>query len=158
MLSTTELDCHGRTTQQISICICSSRPLPAVLARSVAQARNFLRDRLKRGDLAFFYHSSCKEPGIAGMVEVHTAHGFLVSELCCACMSCERELLLAQCCLEMVRLSACYGSQNLCHALAYAQVVKEGYPDETQFDPKSKWPPQTQLPLPAFVQSLGYPI
>jgi predicted RNA-binding protein with PUA-like domain len=33
------------------------------------QARNFLRE-MKRGDLAFFYHSSCPEPGIAGLVEV----------------------------------------------------------------------------------------
>jgi predicted RNA-binding protein with PUA-like domain len=34
------------------------------------QARNMLRDDFKRGDLAFFYHSSCPEPGIAGIVEV----------------------------------------------------------------------------------------
>jgi predicted RNA-binding protein with PUA-like domain len=34
------------------------------------QARNFLRDSIQRGDLAFFYHSSCAEPGIAGIVEV----------------------------------------------------------------------------------------
>ena len=34
------------------------------------QARNMLRDDIKRGDLAFFYHSSCDEPGIAGIVEV----------------------------------------------------------------------------------------
>lgn len=34
------------------------------------QARNFLRDGMARGDLAFFYHSSCAEPGIAGIVEV----------------------------------------------------------------------------------------
>lgn len=34
------------------------------------QARNMLRDELKAGDLAFFYHSSCPEPGIAGIVEV----------------------------------------------------------------------------------------
>lgn len=34
------------------------------------QARNFLRDQIKKGDLAFFYHSSCKEPGIIGIVEV----------------------------------------------------------------------------------------
>jgi predicted RNA-binding protein with PUA-like domain len=32
------------------------------------QARNMLRDDLKQGDLAFFYHSSCPEPGIAGIV------------------------------------------------------------------------------------------
>lgn len=34
------------------------------------QARNMLRDDMKKGDLAFFYHSSCPEPGIAGIVEV----------------------------------------------------------------------------------------
>lgn len=34
------------------------------------QARNFLRDGMKKGDLAFFYHSSCAEPGIAGIVKI----------------------------------------------------------------------------------------
>jgi len=34
------------------------------------QARNMLRDDFSKGDLAFFYHSSCPEPGIAGIVEV----------------------------------------------------------------------------------------
>lgn len=34
------------------------------------QARNLLRDEVKVGDLAFFYHSSCKIPGIVGIVEV----------------------------------------------------------------------------------------
>lgn len=34
------------------------------------QARNLLRDGFRKGDLAFFYHSSCAEPGIAGIVEV----------------------------------------------------------------------------------------
>src|SRR5215831_11664860 len=34
------------------------------------QARNFMRDQMKLGDLAFFYHSSCPEPGIVGVVEV----------------------------------------------------------------------------------------
>jgi predicted RNA-binding protein with PUA-like domain len=49
------------------------------------QARNMLRDSMKKGDLAFFYHSSCEVPGIAGIVS----------------------------------------------------IVKEGYPDETAFDPKN---------------------
>jgi predicted RNA-binding protein with PUA-like domain len=48
------------------------------------QARNTLRDSMKKGDTAFFYHSSCAIPGIAGIV----------------------------------------------------RVVKEGYPDKTQFDSK----------------------
>ncbi len=34
------------------------------------QVRNMLRDAFKKGDLAFFYHSSCPVPGIAGVVEV----------------------------------------------------------------------------------------
>ncbi len=34
------------------------------------QARNMLRDEFKAGDLALFHHSSCPEPGIAGIVEV----------------------------------------------------------------------------------------
>lgn len=34
------------------------------------QARNFIRDRMKKGDEAFFYHSSCEVPGIAGVATV----------------------------------------------------------------------------------------
>ena len=34
------------------------------------QARNMLRDSIKKGDFAFFYHSSCALPGIAGIVRV----------------------------------------------------------------------------------------
>ena len=34
------------------------------------QARNFMRDQMRVGDRAFFYHSSCPEPGIAGICEV----------------------------------------------------------------------------------------
>ncbi|CAH1241256.1 THYN1 [Branchiostoma lanceolatum] len=34
------------------------------------QARNFMRDQMKVGHKAFFYHSNCKEPGIAGIVEI----------------------------------------------------------------------------------------
>jgi len=51
------------------------------------QARNFMRDQMQIGDQVLFYHSSCPEPGIAGLAEV------------CA----------------------------------------KAYPDETQFDPKSKY-------------------
>lgn len=58
------------------------------------QARNMLRDDVKKGDLVIFYHSSCEVPGAYGI----------------------------------------------------AEVVKAGYPDETQFDstskyhdPKAKW-------------------
>ena len=39
------------------------------------QVRNLLRDEIKLGDLAFFYHSSCPQPGVAGVMEVtSTAH------------------------------------------------------------------------------------
>ena len=34
------------------------------------QARNFLRDSVRRDDLAFLYHSSCAAPGLVGMVRV----------------------------------------------------------------------------------------
>ena len=34
------------------------------------QARNFMRDQMKVGDPVLFYHSSCPEPGIAGLAEV----------------------------------------------------------------------------------------
>ena len=51
------------------------------------QARNMMRNDIKKGDLAFLYHSSCKEPGIAGIME----------------------------------------------------IVREGYPDMTAFDPDAKY-------------------
>lgn len=51
------------------------------------QARNFMRDMMQVGDGVLFYHSSCEEPGIAGL----------------------------------------------------AEVASTPYPDETQFDPKSKY-------------------
>ena len=34
------------------------------------QARNMLRDDVKKGDLVFFYHSNTKIPGIVGTAEV----------------------------------------------------------------------------------------
>jgi predicted RNA-binding protein with PUA-like domain len=37
------------------------------------QARNYMRDQMRIGDRALFYHSSCPEPGIAGIVEVSAA-------------------------------------------------------------------------------------
>jgi len=51
------------------------------------QARNMLRDDMKKGDLVFFYHSSCTPPGIVGT----------------------------------------------------AEIVREGYPDESAFDPRSAY-------------------
>ena len=50
------------------------------------QARNMMRDEMKKGDLAFFYHSKCAMPGIAGIME----------------------------------------------------IAREGYPDQTAFDPEDK--------------------
>lgn len=34
------------------------------------QARNMLRDDMQVGDLAFFYHSNCAVPGIAGVMKI----------------------------------------------------------------------------------------
>jgi len=51
------------------------------------QARNMMRDEMKVGDQAFFFHSNCDEPGIVGIME----------------------------------------------------VVREGYPDHTAFDPEHKY-------------------
>ncbi len=51
------------------------------------QARNMMRDEMKKGDQIFFYHSNCETPGIVGIME----------------------------------------------------VVKEGYPDHTSWDPESKY-------------------
>ncbi|BCL76960.1 EVE domain-containing protein [Jeongeupia sp. HS-3] len=34
------------------------------------QARNFMRDAMAIGDGVLFYHSSCAEPGVAGLAEV----------------------------------------------------------------------------------------
>lgn len=34
------------------------------------QVRNFMRDEMMPGDLGFFYHSSCPEPGIPGVIEI----------------------------------------------------------------------------------------
>ncbi len=34
------------------------------------QARNYMRDSMRIGDGVLFYHSSCPEPGIAGLAEV----------------------------------------------------------------------------------------
>jgi predicted RNA-binding protein with PUA-like domain len=34
------------------------------------QARNYMRDEMKKGDLAFFYHSGGDSPGIIGIAEI----------------------------------------------------------------------------------------
>ena len=37
------------------------------------QARNYMRDDMQVGDLGLFYHSSCDEPGVAGIVKITRA-------------------------------------------------------------------------------------
>ncbi len=37
------------------------------------QVRNMMRDDMRTGDLAFFYHSNCKEPGIVGVMRIASA-------------------------------------------------------------------------------------
>ncbi|MCG8436336.1 MAG: EVE domain-containing protein [Gammaproteobacteria bacterium] len=34
------------------------------------QVRNMMRDEMRKNDLAFFYHSSCAVPGIAGVMKI----------------------------------------------------------------------------------------
>ena len=34
------------------------------------QARNMMRDEMRKGDLVFFYHSNCETPGIAGIAKI----------------------------------------------------------------------------------------
>jgi predicted RNA-binding protein with PUA-like domain len=37
------------------------------------QSRNYMRDLMRVGDGVLFYHSSCPEPGVAGLAEVASA-------------------------------------------------------------------------------------
>ncbi|OOG24800.1 EVE domain-containing protein [Thioalkalivibrio denitrificans] len=37
------------------------------------QARNMMRDEMKKGDQAFFYHSNCEVPGIVGIMTIARA-------------------------------------------------------------------------------------
>jgi predicted RNA-binding protein with PUA-like domain len=37
------------------------------------QARNYMRDGMRKGDGVLFYHSSCDVPGVAGIAEVATS-------------------------------------------------------------------------------------
>jgi predicted RNA-binding protein with PUA-like domain len=59
---------------------CSIDDLVAMPNQTVAwygvrnyQARNFMRNQMQIGDGVLFYHSNCKEPGIAGIAEVCSA-------------------------------------------------------------------------------------
>jgi predicted RNA-binding protein with PUA-like domain len=56
---------------------CSINDLAAMLHQTVPwygvrnyQARNFMRDQMSIGDGVLFYHSNCREPGIAGIARV----------------------------------------------------------------------------------------
>lgn len=51
------------------LAVASNRIVPWFGVRNY-QARNFMRDAMQIGDLVFFYHSGCAEPGIAGICEV----------------------------------------------------------------------------------------
>lgn len=50
----------------------SDRTVPWFGVRNY-QARNFMRDAMRIGDRAFFYHSGCAQPGIAGICEIASA-------------------------------------------------------------------------------------
>ena len=50
----------------------ANAPVPWVGVRNF-QARNFMRNDMAPGDGVLFYHSSCPEPGIAGLAEVASA-------------------------------------------------------------------------------------
>ena len=65
---------------------------------------------MKKGDLAFFYHSSCKEPAIVGIMEI-------VKEHTPDCRS---------------------RSQSLKQSLAYPLLVSAHDSSKPYFDPKSK--------------------
>ena len=56
---------------------CSIDDLAALPDQTVAwygvrnyQARNFMRDQMRVGDGALFYHSNCVPPGVAGIIRV----------------------------------------------------------------------------------------
>ena len=40
------------------------------------QARNMMRDDMKKGDPVFFYHSNCKVPGIYGLAEISSQNAY----------------------------------------------------------------------------------
>ncbi len=49
--------------------LCAAGVLPWTGVRNF-QARNFMRDDMHPGDDVLFYHSSCAEPGIAGLARI----------------------------------------------------------------------------------------
>ncbi len=59
----------------VSIDDLAARPAQTVAWYGVRnyQARNFMRDQMRIGDLVWYYHSSCAQPGIAGVARVASA-------------------------------------------------------------------------------------
>jgi predicted RNA-binding protein with PUA-like domain len=51
------------------LAVAPQQTLPWVGVRNY-QARNFMRDGMQLGDSVLFYHSSCPQPGIAGIARV----------------------------------------------------------------------------------------
>ena len=47
----------------------SGQTVPWVGVRNY-QSRNYMRDQMRVGDGVLFYHSSCPQPGVAGLAEV----------------------------------------------------------------------------------------
>ncbi len=67
------------------------------------------------GQQAFFYHSNCKEPGIAGLMKVRSHYSRNLTP--------QHDQHIHN------------NSENDCHYL-FLQIVKEAYVDHTQFDKK----------------------
>lgn len=40
------------------------------------QARNFMRDEMRKGDQVLFYHSNCSHPGIVGLAEIASTKAY----------------------------------------------------------------------------------
>jgi predicted RNA-binding protein with PUA-like domain len=64
-LMKSEPSCFGIDT----LCQRSNKTAPWDGVRNY-QARNFMRNVMRIGDQAFFYHSNCKPPGIVGIIEI----------------------------------------------------------------------------------------
>lgn len=47
--------------------------MPVLTAQRNPEARNYMKDQMSMGDLALFYHSNCKVPGVVGIARVASA-------------------------------------------------------------------------------------
>lgn len=54
------------------LCAAERQTLPWTGVRNY-QARNFMRDDMRVGDGVLFYHSSCPQPGVAGLASISAA-------------------------------------------------------------------------------------